>query len=179
MKRKFNEISTIFTVDINDKCPICMDKLKNTNLTITKCGHKFCHSCLDLHSCNDNKCPMCRTNMGTNTKIKICDCDINHSVTKALDESAPNLNNLGKLITKKFMESISDLDLYEILNENKNTFLTHEVINNIKRKITSTLNQDNDFKISILKYLVIEIGYFSKVNSNYACHNLKDISDTN
>ena len=77
------------------------------------------------------------------------------------------------------MESISDLDLYEILNENKNTFLTHEVINNIKRKITSTLNQDNDFKISILKYLVIEIGYFSKVNSNYACHNLKDISDTN
>ena len=178
MKRKFEDINSSIYININDNCPICMEKLKNTNLTITKCGHKFCHSCLDSHSCNDNKCPICRTNMETKINTKICDCDINYSVTKALDDSTPNLNNLGKRIIKKFIESISELDLHEILNENKNTFLTHEVINDIKSKITNNLNEDNNYKIDILKYLFMEVGYFSMVNSNYACHNLKNICDT-
>ena len=61
MKRKFNQIdSSSQLTEQNEKCPICMDDLKTKNLTITKCGHKFCHTCLDAHSCNDFKCPICR-----------------------------------------------------------------------------------------------------------------------
>ena len=66
MKRKINQTeSSSVTIDTDEKCPICMEALKNTNLTITKCGHKFCHTCLDAHSCNDFKCPICRTDMET------------------------------------------------------------------------------------------------------------------
>ena len=64
MKRKYEELN-----NDNDICPICLGNMGNKNLTITKCGHKFCHTCLDTHSCKDNKCPICRE------KILINDMD--------------------------------------------------------------------------------------------------------
>jgi len=51
-----------------DECPICMDKIGNTNKTILRCGHQFCVTCLfqniEVISKNKQKfhceCPICR-----------------------------------------------------------------------------------------------------------------------
>jgi hypothetical protein len=42
------------------ECPICYEPLGETNVCITKCGHKFCIGCLFKHSERSNDCPMCR-----------------------------------------------------------------------------------------------------------------------
>ncbi len=49
----------------NDECPICYDVFTNNDYFITKCGHKFCGSCIFKHyNGKDNKvnttCPLCR-----------------------------------------------------------------------------------------------------------------------
>ena len=49
-------------------CPICLDEFEKTglrarNTTITKCGHKFCTSCIILHARRNDDCPCCRTSM--------------------------------------------------------------------------------------------------------------------
>ena len=43
-----------------DKCPICLDNVKKTNVSITMCGHKFCTSCLLSSLRTKNTCPSCR-----------------------------------------------------------------------------------------------------------------------
>lgn len=48
-------------------CPICLDEIEKDNLTITKCGHKFCWECIyETHQVQKNstdkiKCPTCNT----------------------------------------------------------------------------------------------------------------------
>lgn len=58
-------------------CPICLDDIDQDNITITKCGHKFCWSCIyqahNVQSSSNNnngliKCPSCNTIM-TNKEI--------------------------------------------------------------------------------------------------------------
>ena len=50
------------SVDNNqkDKCPICYEDMGNFDICITKCGHKFCMSCLFKHSEKSINCPLCR-----------------------------------------------------------------------------------------------------------------------
>jgi len=51
-----------------DECPICMEKIGDTNKTILRCGHQFCVTCLlqnfEVISKNKDKshceCPICR-----------------------------------------------------------------------------------------------------------------------
>lgn len=43
-----------------DECPICMEKINDTNSCITPCNHKFCLICILKHSQNKNDCPICR-----------------------------------------------------------------------------------------------------------------------
>jgi hypothetical protein len=43
-----------------ETCPICMDDLKKTNISVTKCGHSFCLLCIIQHTKGDNRCPLCR-----------------------------------------------------------------------------------------------------------------------
>jgi SNF2 family DNA or RNA helicase len=45
----------------NECCPICLDEIEETKLTITKCGHRFCLNCISKVT-NDSyraKCPQC------------------------------------------------------------------------------------------------------------------------
>lgn len=72
LTRKWKELNTHnnnnnkpFTSNDTD-CAICFETLENTNTCITKCGHKYCLTCILQHSQNrTNKnnidCPMCRT----------------------------------------------------------------------------------------------------------------------
>ncbi|SCO54253.1 uncharacterized protein FFNC_15423 [Fusarium fujikuroi] len=51
------------------QCTICMDDC--FNLTVTKCGHLYCASCLhqSIHAnTNKSKCPMCRQQLGANLR---------------------------------------------------------------------------------------------------------------
>ena len=43
-------------------CPICLEEFseKPNNQSMTKCGHKFCTSCLMQHLRKNNNCPCCR-----------------------------------------------------------------------------------------------------------------------
>jgi len=46
-------------------CPICLEEFseKPNNQSMTKCGHKFCTSCLMQHLRKNNNCPCCRTQL--------------------------------------------------------------------------------------------------------------------
>jgi hypothetical protein len=48
-----------------ENCPICLDEFsdKPNNQSMTKCGHKFCTSCLMQHLRKNNNCPCCRTQL--------------------------------------------------------------------------------------------------------------------
>lgn len=174
MKRKYDEINNESSIiDIDDKCPICMEKLGNTNLTITKCGHKFCHTCLDSYSCNNNKCPICRADIETNIKIKtLCNCDIRESVSRSMYNANPHLNNLCKRIIKKLLYSISD---HELKDE---TFQDDKDINDIRELLVEKLEEDKDFEDNVVEFLFKEIGYFTLITSKNACFHLKSIFES-
>jgi hypothetical protein len=47
-----------------DECTICFEALDTSvNFVSTPCKHKFCFNCIMKHLQNDNRCPMCRTNL--------------------------------------------------------------------------------------------------------------------
>lgn len=75
-------------------CPICLDDIDQNNITITKCGHKFCWDCIyQTHhvqsSSNHNngliKCPTCNTMM-TNKEIYLLHETNNNEVNSDLDK---------------------------------------------------------------------------------------------
>ena len=49
--------------DITEDCPICMESLGKNDVCVTKCGHKFCTSCLLQSAQNNTDCPLCRTEL--------------------------------------------------------------------------------------------------------------------
>ena len=47
-----------------DECPVCLKRVGDKNIVVTKCGHKFCSTCIFTNfakSPNGHNCPMCRT----------------------------------------------------------------------------------------------------------------------
>lgn len=200
MKRKFDEIfnndilNDIFQSDSStseksqsDRCPICMEDLQNTNITITKCGHKFCHTCIDSHSCINNKCPLCRVNMGTTVKLKeLCNCQIIRSVNQSIIDSNHHLNNLCKRLIKNVFRTINEHkeELETVINEknkinqqndeNKNTETNEEYMYSTS-KILKKLSEIEEFKIKISKTFYQDILQYTINNSNNACMNLKSM----
>ena len=168
MKRKYEELN-----NDSDICPICLGNIGNKNLTITKCGHKFCHNCLDTHSCKDNKCPICREDMETKIKNKdICPCCIRHCITKSLNESNHYCNNLCKRINKKFIELLLD---HQFLDKD---FKNNEEINKIKEKMCEKLSESEEFKMEAIEFLYKEIIIFSFNNSKNSCYYLKSLLES-
>lgn len=53
-------------IDYDNHCPICIEEFEDDgsgnliNYAITKCGHKFCLSCIIRHGKRKNLCPLCR-----------------------------------------------------------------------------------------------------------------------
>lgn len=170
MKRKFEEIDNSSPDSEVNKCPICMDTLLDKNLTITKCGHKFCHTCLDKYSCKESKCPICRSDMETTKKVKsLCDCDIASSVRRSLHESKPSLCNLTIRIEKMFLDLIKNLPFNFDQTQNSTD------INEVRQKISNKFRDSDRFKNQVYKFMYEEISHFSLVTSHYACKYLKDI----
>ena len=47
---------------MENECPVCYEELKDDQIYITSCNHKFCKNCI-IHVCrttNTYTCPMCR-----------------------------------------------------------------------------------------------------------------------
>ena len=53
----------IVEVEGVEECPICYNPIGDTDVFVTKCGHKFCTGCAIKHLCNSKACPMCRSDM--------------------------------------------------------------------------------------------------------------------
>lgn len=69
-----NAIESVETVT----CPVCLDTIDEENMSITKCGHKFCWSCITrVHSVMQNRatntfaCPTCKTGLGHTDVFKL------------------------------------------------------------------------------------------------------------
>lgn len=92
--------------DDND-CPICLDKINMNNRGITKCGHKFCFTCLSRSYQLSTKCPLCNQLLGPDSFYKI-DNKINHN--NQLEEL---INNFGT----KCGNLIHDIKLFIKNNE--------------------------------------------------------------
>ena len=46
------------------ECPVCLSVIATDNLTITKCGHKYCNGCMDkMKQRNMNNCALCRRSL--------------------------------------------------------------------------------------------------------------------
>lgn len=200
MKRKLDEMNNEssfdeiiiknFMKELNgDQCPICMEDLQNINITITKCGHKFCHTCIDAHSYLNDECPLCRSNMGTKTKVKrLCNCDIIHSVNLSIIDSNHHLYNLCKRLIKNVFRTINEHkeEIELVINDknNKNdknkTELNQINDENEKHvyateKIIKKLGEKEDFKKNILKSFYQDILHHTVVSSNHACLKLKSM----
>lgn len=70
ISRTYNYLkSRLENLKTSEMCPICLEEIDPVNLTITKCGHKFCWDCLyQTHKAQDSlniKCPSCNTIMSS------------------------------------------------------------------------------------------------------------------
>jgi SNF2 family DNA or RNA helicase len=75
VQRTYNYlVNAIKSIESSDEiCPICLDTIDTTEKTITKCGHKFCWSCIsETHKIKTNDrrnsftCPTCNTQINMN-----------------------------------------------------------------------------------------------------------------
>jgi SNF2 family DNA or RNA helicase len=80
LERTFNylnsEIKKLQESTMDLTCPICLDDIEQSTLTITKCGHKFCWDCLFetfniKSSVSDFKCPTCNGLLNQNEVYRV------------------------------------------------------------------------------------------------------------
>jgi hypothetical protein len=60
IKRIYNYLKdVVINLNNTETCPICLDDIQN--VAVTKCGHKFCWTCIDefIKAFNATKCPKC------------------------------------------------------------------------------------------------------------------------
>lgn len=93
-KNKRNEKALIENMEEQLECPICFETLKDTNITITSCNHKFCNCCFIKHIRKKNNCPLCRKTL--------IEPDIEPEI-----ETIPNYINENNEYTRNMVEIIS------------------------------------------------------------------------
>lgn len=106
--RTYNYLKTsIETLTDGETCPICLDDIDKDNITITKCGHKFCWDCIyETHKIrkelNNNKlikCPTCNSLM-KNDEVYLLHNTIKSSELEELDSIIQNVKStkIGNII---------------------------------------------------------------------------------
>ena len=96
-------------------CPICLEILKEKNLSITECGHKFHTKC--LMQIEGYKCPLCRMNIVDEIKmITFDDVDINKIISLFKIFVAQTSND-------KIIEMTCEIDDIVLNNKNDKEFL--------------------------------------------------------
>lgn len=68
------------------ECPVCYDKLTKKNITITKCGHEFCTTCILKSAIRNGECPLCREKLCENKITKTFMDSKEHIIKRSLDD---------------------------------------------------------------------------------------------
>ena len=96
--QEMNKSKKTFTSN-DSECAICFETLETTNSCITKCGHKYCLTCIlqlsDNHTNKNNvDCPMCRTSLYTKKSLREENYQAmeNDNIIRYLEENV--INNL-------------------------------------------------------------------------------------
>jgi SNF2 family DNA or RNA helicase len=137
-------IETLNTEEISS-CPICLDEIEKDNITITKCGHKFCWNCIyNTFKSNTNgnsniKCPCC------NNIISIKDLYLLKDNKKEDSSSLIELNSI--------IESVKSTKIGNIIHFLKTTLKKDDKVilfsqwDELLHKVGSKLEQ---FKLNIV-----------------------------
>ena len=81
------------------ECPVCFEKIGTKNVSVTKCGHEFCTTCL-LKAVNRNgECPMCRNMLSENLSARTFLQNQERIIKRSLDDFN---------IVSRFPEMITD-----------------------------------------------------------------------
>lgn len=89
----------IRTCPLRKECPVCFEKITTKNVTVTKCGHEFCTTCLLKSAIRNGECPMCRE--------KLCE----NIVTRTFKDSK-------EMIIKRSLDDFGILDRFpDILDD--------------------------------------------------------------
>jgi hypothetical protein len=89
----------IRTCPLRKECPVCFEKITTKNVTVTKCGHEFCTTCLLKSAMRNGECPMCRE--------KLCE----NIVTRTFKDSK-------EMIIKRSLDDFGILDRFpDILDD--------------------------------------------------------------
>jgi len=86
------------------ECSVCYTDLTVKNIVNTKCNHLFCKECFWKWADENNSCPMCRTNIISQTKMRMEEENIRNNIYSLMEEET------------KYYDTISCLqnDLYEL-----------------------------------------------------------------
>ena len=89
---------------LDEKCPICLEEMKEENgMATTKCGHKFHLHCLLKSLDSSNSCPMCRSEVRTCSSISTGKIqEINDTLIQRYREEA-RFYLLASYLTKNYL----------------------------------------------------------------------------
>ena len=138
------------------ECVICQNKVEKKNITITKCNHVFCASCLFKNIRYNNKCPLCREvlTLPPIKKYYLSPEIIEHAIYQQITLHEDTLKNNIYNFINEHMNTINQEDTNEpILNEEEIMDITVKILEsmsvfstgvcrNIARRI-ETFNNEN------------------------------------
>lgn len=134
--------NVIDTIKEKETCPICLEDIPIDQISITKCGHKFCKDCInefidEVHiRYDDVKCPKC------NVIIQVSDIYLLKDIEPV--QHNDDKNELTTLINKIKSTKIGNI-IYYIKREMKehDKCILFSQWNNILVKIGNILKQEN------------------------------------
>lgn len=149
-KKFFSDLSDISNSTESDSkyprkmdCCICLQEFMSTdqpNISITKCHHYFCTSCLIKTMKYGNKCPLCRTILRSPTRKMTMSHDISSSVVQ---EELLFYNDY----IKESFNFIIDMVIYYI-SENKLTENIRENIHQEMKKVFQNFGMGICFNVN-------------------------------
>ena len=74
------------TCNFSEECPICFEKLLSSDISVTKCNHRFHTSCLIKACIRNGSCPICREKLSENKLIETFISKKEKIITRTLDE---------------------------------------------------------------------------------------------
>ena len=106
-----------------ENCPICFESLKNSNLCVTKCNHKYCVPCFIRHMQNPNangNCPLCREDlMDDKLKDTLIEANIKNGDEDTSFDDVALLLSLNEVGANDDAITIIDEEIYGIIPKAK------------------------------------------------------------
>jgi len=161
MDEIFLKCSKMNDIINNDKCSICMEKIKTK--TICECKHIFCLTCILKNLQYSKSCPLCRGNIIMN-KIKI-NSRLKNEYSNKIKKTIELVKKLeGKtLVLVKSNNTIKTMKKISLIKKNK--IITCSGTNEQKRNIVKKFNEDK------IKGIII------KTNDNELIKNITNITN--